>query len=149
MTPGRKSKKTVVCHSSTFLTSFISICQKAFDNVGLGAVLWQRRSSWFVSMKQRSPSWMCDSRSSLSRGKKKITWHPEFQIPLLNRYLISLSASFSSTVAVCLIAWANSVSLKILVNQGSVWRTWTCLYSVSQAFQGVGLLIKLSYADAT
>ena len=60
----RKNKNYVVYDNSTSLASFISACQKAFDNVGLRNVLWQTRSSWFVSVNQRSLSWMCDSRSS-------------------------------------------------------------------------------------
>lgn len=141
--------------SSTSLVSFISACQKSFDNVGLGTVLWQRRSSWFVSMNQRS---LGDSWSSLPTEKntdKMQIPDTESRIPLINCYLISfLSTSFRSAVVVCLITHAISASLKMLVNQCSQWRRWITLYSdgpvnVSQAFQGRGLPIKLCCEDAT
>lgn len=55
-----------------------------------------------------------------------VTWHLECQIPLINCYLISfLSTSFRSAVVVCLITYANSVSLKILVNRCTQGRRWT------------------------
>lgn len=59
-----------------------------------------------------------------------VTWHLECQIPLINCYLISfLSTSFRSAVVVCLITYANSVGLKILVNWCTQGRRWTRLHS--------------------
>lgn len=72
----RKIKNNIVYNNSTSLASLITACQKAFGNSGLGTVLWQRRSSWFASMNQRSPSWMWDSGSPAE--KKNID---KMQIP--------------------------------------------------------------------
>lgn len=144
----RKNKNDIVivvllwCLSSVHVKNLLAAW-------AFGTVLWRRRSSWFVSVNQRS---LGDSWSSLSTEKNTDEMQipdTESQIPLINCYLISfLSTSFRSAVVVCLITHAISASLQMLVNQCSQWRRWITLYSdgpvnVSQAFQGRGSLIKL------
>jgi len=91
----RKNKNDIEYDNSTSLASLISARQKAFDVTGLVTVLCKRRSSWFVSMSQRSQSEMCDSRSSVPTetnvGKMQIpdTLSPKFPCLLLDFFLIN------------------------------------------------------------